>query len=343
MVRRTRFSGTGNVCYYKMVPMGPCPWFPGGKRIRKLEFPVCAVVVTYNCGPGVGPTIRSLLPQVDRVIVVDNGSGEETRSFLEGLRTENGDAVERIFLPVNVGISGALNAGIRRAIDAGYAWVLTMDHDSVAKGGMLEALRRAIHRDGVPEEILLAAPVYMDRNTGEAGRLYRYAGWKHYRLFPKKDGGCENPTVVITSGNLVNVSAWRAVGGFDESLAIDYVDHDFCLRGGRAGFRVVVAGDAELLHTVGAATSRRMFGHTWFGSNHPAERRYTIGRNRMTMIRRHARAYPAYAVHAAMEFPADILAILICERGDRKKLLALFSGAMDSFRKANPSGGKGVP
>jgi len=296
-----------------------------------LDLPACGVVVTYECGTGVGPTIRSILQQVGRVIVVDNGSNGETRSFLEQMRAENPEAIELILFPENVGIAGALNAGIRRGIALNFPWILTMDHDSVAGGGMVDALRSAVFKDAEPEKILLAAPVYADRNTGEEGRLYRYEGWQRKRLLPGKTGRGVNPTLVITSGNLVNAKAYLAVGGFDESLAIDYVDHDFCLRGNRAGYRILVTGEARLFHAIGTATSRWMFGRVWFSTNHSAERRYTIGRNRMTVIRRHASAFPAYALHTALEYPADILSMLVCETGIREKVSALITGAWSSF------------
>ncbi len=337
IIARTVFTGSISTlleCY-------DAPWvapravairdLAGHKGRKPLNFPVCGVVVTYNCGPGVGPTIRSILQQVDRVIVVDNGSKEETRSFLEEMRAETPESLEMIVFRENVGVAGALNAGIRRGIALKYPWVLTMDHDSVAGEGMVDALRSAVLQDAVPENILLAAPIYVDRNTRVEGRLYRYEGWKRKRLFPEKKGRSVNPTVVIASGNLVNVAAYLAVGGFDEALAIDYVDHDFCLRGNRASYRILAAGDARLMHTVGAAASRRMFGRLWFSTNHSAERRYTIGRNRMTMIRRHGRAFPAYALHAAMEYPADMLSMLACETGIREKLSALVTGAWISI------------
>src|SRR5512134_1832331 len=167
---------------------------PCRKGTETLDIPMCAVVVTYNCGPGVGPTIRSVLPQVERLVIVDNGSVEETRSFLEGVRAENTDTVEWILLPENVGIAGALNAGMRRGIELGYPWILTMDHDSIADSRMVDALRRAVLQDTDPEKILLAAPVYVDRSTGEEGRLYRYNGWKRERLFPGGMGRGVNPT-----------------------------------------------------------------------------------------------------------------------------------------------------
>jgi rhamnosyltransferase len=345
MIARTVFTGSippGLECY-------DASWItqrgvairelPGRNGRKPLDFPVCGVVVTYDCGPGVGPTIHSILQQVDRVIVVDNGSKEETRSFLEKMQAENPETVEMILFPENVGIAGALNAGIRRGIALKYPWVLTMDHDSVAGEGMVDALRRGVLEDADPEKILLTAPIYVDRNTEEEGRLYRYEGWKRKRLYPGKMGKGVNPTVVITSGNLVNVVAYLAVGGFDESLAIDYVDHDFCLRGNRAGYRILVAGVARLTHTVGAATSRRMFGRVWFSTNHSAERRYTIGRNRMKVIRRYASAFPAYALHTALEYPADIAAMLICEAGARDKISALIAGAWVSIC-TGPANGK---
>ena len=34
----------------------------------------------------------------------------------------------------------------------------------------------------------------------------------------------------ITSASLVPVSAWNDVGGFNEELFIDFVDHDFCAK-----------------------------------------------------------------------------------------------------------------
>ena len=61
----------------------------------------------------------------------------------------------------------------------------------------------------------------------------------------------------------------------------------------------------------------------------------------MTMIRRYGRAFPAYALHTALEYPADIAALLICETGVREKLRALLAGTTDSFRNVEPSRNEG--
>ncbi len=89
-----------------------------------------------------------------------------------------------------------------------------------------------------------------------------------------------------------NFSAWRSVlagvGGFDESLgtgAALYEELDFCLRAGRAGYRVYFNGAARLTHLVapgGGCRVERLREHV-----------RALAHNRAMMIRRHGRWYHA--------------------------------------------------
>jgi rhamnosyltransferase len=302
-----------------------------GEPGKYLSERVCAIIVTYNCGGKVLPTARSVIPQVDRVLFVDNGSLDSTGKVLEMIRDEAPGSVEIVTLGENRGIASALNVGVRRALELGYTWVLTMDHDSEADGRMVENLVRAVHEHREPEKVVVSAPVYIDRGTKEAGRIYRYEGWRRQRLDPISPGGIATPTVVITSGNLLNVGHCMALGGFDESLFIDYVDYDFCLRAGIAGFHIIVCADALLSHSVGEAVSRKFLGFKIFSTNHSPDRRYTIGRNRMTVIRRYSSDFPAYAFYTALDFLYEFLGITFCE--DRKliKLRMILRGALSSW------------
>lgn len=47
---------------------------------------------------------------------------------------------------------------------------------------------------------------------------------------------------------LAGKAAFRAIGGFDEELAVGFGDVDLCLRAGEAGYRVLFCPHAELLH-----------------------------------------------------------------------------------------------
>lgn len=302
-----------------------------GEPGKHLSERVCAIIVTYNCGDKVLPTARSVIPQLDRVLFVDNGSLDSTGKVLEMIRDEAPGSVEIVTLGENRGIASALNVGVRRALELGYTWVLTMDHDSEADGRMVENLVRAVQEHREPEKVIVSAPVYIDRGTREAGRIYRYEGWRRHRLDPIPPGGIAMPTVVITSGNLVNVSHFQALGGFDESLFIDYVDYDFCLRASIAGFHIIVCADALLSHSIGEAVSRKFLGFRIFGTNHSPERRYTIGRNRMTVIRRYSRYFPAYALYTALDFFYDFLGIIFCEDRKWTKIKMIFLGVFSTW------------
>lgn len=302
-----------------------------GEPGRHLSRRVCAIIVTYNCGEKVIPTARSVMPQVDRVFFVDNGSSDSTGKILESIRDEAPGSVEILKLGENRGIACALNLGIRRAFESGYTWALTLDHDSEADGRMVEILMRAVREHQQSGKVIISAPVYIDRGTREAGRIYRYEGWRRHRLDPIPPGGITSPTVVITSGNLLNVSHWAALGGFDESLFIDYVDYDFCLRAGIAGFHIIVCADALLSHSIGAAVSRRFLGYRIFSTNHSPERRYTIGRNRMTVIRRYRNDFPAYAFYAVLDYFYEFLGIIFCEDRKLTKMKMVLRGVFSSW------------
>ncbi len=294
---------------------------------------LCALIVTYNCGGRVEATFRSVLPQVGRMILVDNGSEDDTPGFLETLRDAHPAEVEILRIETNAGIAGALNRGMKRALAAGYEWVLTMDHDSVADEGMVARLFDAWEATPDPDAVLLVAPVFVDRASRRPGELYRYEGWRRTRLtglIPSHD--LLEPTVVITSGNLVATRAYEKAGGFDERLFIDFVDHDFCLRGWAAGLTVVCATKARLAHAVGSPVTRVFCGRTFSSTNHAPGRRYFQSRNLVEMVRRYGTRWPGYALDIVAAFARDVLGIVLLERGRWPKIRAIARGALDSGR-----------
>jgi rhamnosyltransferase len=111
------------------------------ERADELTTPatgVHAVIVTYEPGDGILDTVRAVRSQVAGVIVVDNGSGSESRRALALLEGQEGTLVVR--LGANRGIAAAQNRGIERAEQLGATWVLTLDQDSLCGKGMVSAL-----------------------------------------------------------------------------------------------------------------------------------------------------------------------------------------------------------
>ena len=92
-------------------------------------------MVTYHPSFAMIENLQRILPQVQSLVMVDNGS---TGDELEGLRTASRDrGFSLIENGKNLGIAEALNQGVGWAKNNGYPWVLLLDQD-VAAGERVE-------------------------------------------------------------------------------------------------------------------------------------------------------------------------------------------------------------
>ena len=57
---------------------------------------VCGIIVTYNIGNNFYKCFNSVRDQVEKVIIVDNGSDEDTTSVLKNIK-KNNNHVEVIY------------------------------------------------------------------------------------------------------------------------------------------------------------------------------------------------------------------------------------------------------
>jgi rhamnopyranosyl-N-acetylglucosaminyl-diphospho-decaprenol beta-1,3/1,4-galactofuranosyltransferase len=102
---------------------------------------VAAVVLTYNrlhllkeCITA----IKSQTLQPDEIIVIDNGSKEDTS---EWLKSQQG--INTIFLPQNIGPAAGMKRGLQAAFEKGYLWIWIMDDDGLPHAEALEKLLNA--------------------------------------------------------------------------------------------------------------------------------------------------------------------------------------------------------
>jgi rhamnosyltransferase len=162
----------------------------------------------------------------------------EAKKLLRALKTEV--PFELLENDLNLGIAAALNRGITFALENNFDWVLTLDQDSSLSENYIKNMWMALAH-AKTEKIGILAPVHFDRKTGYMSRNYA----KIKGLIVEKD-------IVMTSGNLIPTSIFREVGTYDESLFIEYVDHEFCLRiKKKYGYKVVIVPNALLGHSLG--------------------------------------------------------------------------------------------
>jgi len=82
-----------------------------------------AVIPAYNEADTVGPVIEQTREYVDRVVVVDDGSSDDTAAIA---RDHGAVVVEHVF---NTGVGGAVRTGYQYAIRNEFDWVVQVDAD----------------------------------------------------------------------------------------------------------------------------------------------------------------------------------------------------------------------
>lgn len=274
---------------------------------------VCAVVVTYNPAPAFTDNIVAVAAQVDQVVVVDNGSSAETASRFCNLELLPRCKVIRN--RQNLGIAAALNAGVRYALEAGFAWICTLDQDSRIGDGFIAKILETYRQAGHPENVALVAPTYRDSESGVDVRL-------------KRAGNGEILTA-MTSGSMMPSSAIRKLGLFDESLYIDAVDIEFCLRARREGMSILQS-PAVLSHSLGRTKYYRWFGLRFGVTNHSAGRRYYMTRNRLRLLFSYASDWP-WIWRESKTMILDAAKIVLAEDHKWSKFRAMAAGTVDAL------------
>lgn len=272
------------------------------------------MVVTYNPNPSFVENIAAVRVQADHVVVVDNGSSNATEAHLHELESRQGCTVIRN--RQNLGIAAALNLGVKHAMDAGFDWVATFDQDSRVSDGFIATMLETYRQAPNPESVAVISPSYVDHESGV-----------HARMQWDRNGGLLK---TMTSGNMIPSAVLRRIGAFDESLFIDQVDTEFCLRARREGM-LILQSPAILFHALGRTTYHRLFGYDFEVTNHSAGRRYYMTRNTLRLLRCY-RSDRQWVSSECYLFITGLIAIALVEDHRWQKFRAVLSGALDALK-----------
>lgn len=244
---------------------------------------VCAVVVTWNPDLAVlDQVLAVLVPQVDRVVLVDNAT---PGSALRDACTRYA-SLSFITLPENLGLAAALNTGIARARSLpGASRVLLLDQDSVPDPGMVAALAAALDRTTSSGPVAAVGPCYRDARENADAPFVAIRFPFNRKLRCRAPGDVVRCDFVITSGCLIPLAVLDAVGPMDAALFIDNVDLDWCFRATAAGFAVYGVCAARLRHHLGQSR-HRVPGMPRGIVVHPPRRLFYMMRNRVLLYRR---------------------------------------------------------
>ena len=279
---------------------------------------VAAIIVSYNPDKNLLDSVNLLISQVEKIIIVDNGSIEEKRKDISSIKDIDNERIEVIFNEENLGIATALNIGVREALKQGFNWILTMDQDSKASKDMVEKMFEVYNNiDGKERKSILSIfPNFVDeriQSIEENSVMNTY----------------EYVDADITSGNLVKAEVFDKVGFFDDSLFIDLVDTDFCMRLNEKNIKMIKVRDAILYHSLGESQSVKSIFGKFNTSNHSALRRYYMTRNRFYTWEKYKDLNSFTLNRDKSLFKKEFVKIILGEKDKVNKIKMVFKGYKD--------------
>ncbi|MDB5299894.1 MAG: dolichol-phosphate mannose synthase [Phycisphaerales bacterium] len=118
-------------------------WPPEGPLLLEMRRRICCIIPCYNVGALCAPVIRECAGHVGRIIVVDDGSTDDTPRFLRDTQAEFPDRVHVLTLAGNQGKGVALVRGFRHALrQTDCDVILTIDGDGQHRPGDIPRIAR---------------------------------------------------------------------------------------------------------------------------------------------------------------------------------------------------------
>jgi len=285
------------------------------------------IVVNYNSAAFIDEFCQSLraLDYPDwHLVVVDSGSSDGSMASLEEAFPE----ATHIRCSENVGFAAGCNIGVDHSLERGYDYALFLNTDVTVTPAFLSRLIEASTATTIVVPKIL---YYFDHRL-----ISTHAGGFDWRLGlfrntyggradgPETDRRRDGLDTASFCCALVPLPAFRAAGKLDERFFMYYEETDFIRRAQASGYTVRYEPSALVYH--------RESGSSGGGWMTPFKQYYAT-RNRIYLVRKHARSRPAYAWFTAYFWVTRIGAALRMLARRRWRLLrAMTLGVLDYYR-----------
>lgn len=253
-----------------------------------MESTISLVVLSYKNWHVTEQCLQSLVASLDQalidrgveIVLVDNGSDEETREGIIAYRNaydHENVTLECVMLEENLGYPAGINVGLEHARGR---LIAVLNNDLVFPPGWLTPLVNVLEKDKL---VAFAAPF-----LSYAGSIQNvpgeYTNFDEMVQFANNFMTANAEKVIVTDKVIGACMVFRRdflelIGGNDYWYGVgNYDDDDWCLRARIAGYKIVIVGASYVQH-VGHATYQlnpENF-HVSMGSNiHKFERKWDI-------------------------------------------------------------------
>lgn len=279
-----------------------------------MNHKIAGTVIIYNCDESVLSNIDTYINFIEKLYVIDNSETPDKELINILLTKYPENKIDYFANNDNLGIASALNMAANKAIKHGFRWLLTMDQDSSFDKASINNLVNSFNHVPYIDRVAIVAcnhynPECSSRkeNTHGTNNLYNY-----YEAM-----------MVITSGNLLNLEAYKDIGLFEEKLFIDCVDHDFCLRAKIKGYKIICFNNILLNHKIGKMQQ------TSFGlkiKTHSSFRIYYITRNSLYLFSKYFRNYPLLICNRFIRLHGTLLRNILFGTNKATKIINIMKG-----------------
>lgn len=260
-----------------------------------------AVVTLFNPQESFIKNIFTYLPFVNELIIIDNSDVPQEIHSLYLQETP----IKILSQGKNLGIAKSFNLALSYAKSKNYQWLLTMDQDSSFE-----------HK-----EIVKFASFFKDIAKDKLG-IFTPLHNKNFLLSTDQVFN-RNNNYVMTSANIISVNKALEVGGFDENLFIDEVDHDFCFKLLQHDYRIVQNYNCYINHNLGEKHARS---NVTLYSYH---RIYYMVRNYLYMRKKYKHQQKSFFSERDVYLTKFILKQLLYGKEKRKSLVMVYAGIQD--------------
>jgi GT2 family glycosyltransferase len=222
------------------------------------------VIVTYNSAHVIGGLLDSIPAALGAlaadVVVVDNGSADQTVSVIE----RRGDC--RVVRSANVGYAGGINRGVKEA--AGAEVILILNPDTRLCPGSVPPLLGALHEPhtGIVAPLVRAPDGSLEFSLRREPTLLRALGLTKTRIaalseYVSDADAYDRPHVVdwaLGAVLLMSRACFDALGGWDESYFLYSEETDLSLRARDLGILTRFEPRSVAVHIGGESGRNKM-------------------------------------------------------------------------------------
>ena len=236
------------------------------------------VILTWNSEKVIKACLDSIFNMkeiISHVVVVDNGSNDETKSILSSVTPNSNSTFEVIFYSSNRGTTLTRNAGLKLLQQYEIDFYCILDSDTIVNEDCFNILstEMALHKEygligpqmvtskGLVQISARSFPTVMEKICkGIPVKSIQKIGEQMEIQCPGKEDKSSYPVDYLMSACwLIHPEALSKTGYLDERIFYAPEDAEYCIQMWKAGYQVAFCPQAEIIHEWQRLSKRKIF------------------------------------------------------------------------------------